>query len=150
MCHLVRPSRIISNQMSMKRQMLCKCLLFYRSCTPVFLLFGLRGSHQTTFQTAGSRAGVPPLASFWHRGDNRSVCALKLCVVTHVRSSASLCPAALLDLSHEVKEGSGEGAACLMWVTWVSFSLFFTVDPGQSVEPEGVRVFTQQTESGRE
>lgn len=90
MYHLVRPSRIISNQMSMKRQMLSKCLLFHRSCTPIFLLFGLRGSHQTSFQTAGSRAGVPPLASFWHRGDNRSVCALKLCVVTHVRSSATL------------------------------------------------------------
>lgn len=90
MCHLVRPSSIISNQMSMKIQMLCKCLLFHRSCTPVFLLFGLRGSHQTTFQTAGSRAGVPPLASFWHRGDNRSICALKLCVVTHMKSSATL------------------------------------------------------------
>lgn len=145
MCHLVRPSRIISNQMSMKRQMLCKCLLFHCSCTPIFLLFGLRGSHQTTFQTAGSRAGVPP---WLHSGTEAIIGPFVL--LSCVQQVQQFCPAALLHLLHEVKEGSGEGAARLMWVTCVSFSLFFTVDPGQSVEPEGVRVFTQQTESGRE
>lgn len=70
------------------------------------------------------------------------------CVSSRMWEVQQLCLAALLDLSHEVKEGGCEGAARLMWVTCVSFSLFFTEDPGQSVEPEGVRVFAQQTESG--